>query len=66
MTGWADEEPPGGVLFFSEGGMKTVFVAAQRANLELISYRDPVNLFGHRCPLEERAQCLISLCPPLK
>jgi hypothetical protein len=52
MTGWTDKEPLGGVLFFSEGGMKTVFVATQRANLELISYRDPVNLFGHRCPLE--------------
>jgi hypothetical protein len=52
MTGWTDKEPLGGVLFFSEGGMKTVFVATQRANLELISYRDPVNLFDHRCSLE--------------
>ena len=52
MTGWTDKEPLGGVLFFFEGGMKTVFVATQRTNLELVSYRDLVNLFDHRCSLK--------------
>jgi hypothetical protein len=52
MTGWTDKEPLGGVLIFFEGRMKTVFVATQRANLELVSYTDPVNLFGHRKSLE--------------
>ena len=52
MTGWTDKELLGGVLFFFEGGMKTVFVTTQRANLEFVSYRDLVNLFDHRCSLE--------------
>ena len=52
MTGWTDKEPLGGVLFFFESGMKTAFVATQRANLELVSYCDLVNLFDHRCSLE--------------
>jgi hypothetical protein len=47
VTGWADKIPEDCIAIFSEHGMKTIPVAAQRAGFEFFRYFDLVDPVVH-------------------